>query len=69
MSLRRRIQVLLGILVGIPLVLLHWESFRAGRTTFLRQLKLESVQIAKLEAVVAVAPRRSQGGERYPSSR
>lgn len=50
MSLRKRIQILLGILVGIPLVLLLGESYRAGRTTFLRQLKLESLQIARLEA-------------------
>jgi sigma-B regulation protein RsbU (phosphoserine phosphatase) len=47
--LRKRIQILLGVLVGIPLILLLWESYRAGRTTFLRQLKLESLQIAKLE--------------------
>ena len=50
MSLRKRIQVLLGVLVGIPMVVLLWESYRAGRTTFLRQLRLESVQIARLEA-------------------
>lgn len=49
MSLRKRIQVLLGVLVGIPLVLLLWESYRAGRATFLRQMRLESLQIAKLE--------------------
>ena len=49
MSLRRRIQILLGVLMGIPLVLLLWESYRAGRETFLKQLKLESIQIAKLE--------------------
>ncbi len=49
MSLRKRIQILLGVLVGIPLVLLLWESYRAGRTTFLKQLKAESLQIAKLE--------------------
>ena len=49
MSLRKRIQILLGALMGIPLLLLLWESYRAGRTTFLAQLKLESLQIAKLE--------------------
>jgi phosphoserine phosphatase RsbU/P len=49
MSLRKRIQVLLAVLVGIPLVLLLWESYRAGRTIFLKQIKLESLQIAKLE--------------------
>ena len=49
MSLRKRIQILLGILMGIPLILLLWESYRAGRETFLKQLKLESLQIAKLE--------------------
>lgn len=50
MSLRKRIQVLLAVLVGIPLVLLLWESYRAGRATFLKQLKQESFQIARLEA-------------------
>jgi sigma-B regulation protein RsbU (phosphoserine phosphatase) len=49
MSLRKRIQILLGALMGIPLLLLLWESYRAGRTVFLSQLKLESLQIAKLE--------------------
>lgn len=50
MSLRTRIQVLLGFLVGIPLLLLLFESYRAGRTAFLAVTKQESVQIARLEA-------------------
>jgi phosphoserine phosphatase RsbU/P len=49
MSLRKRIQILLAVLVGIPLLLLLWESYRAGRTIFLKQIKAESLQIAKLE--------------------
>ena len=49
MSLRKRIQLLLGLLVGIPMVILLTESYRSGRETFLRQLRIESLQIAKLE--------------------
>ncbi|MBK8598879.1 MAG: HAMP domain-containing protein [Holophagales bacterium] len=50
MSLRARIQVLLGFLVGMPLLLLLFESYRAGRTAFLVVTRQESVQIARLEA-------------------
>ncbi len=41
--------MLLGVLVGIPLLLLLWESYRAGRTIFLKQLKAESLHVAELE--------------------
>ncbi len=50
MSLRKRIQILLAFLMAIPLLLLLRESYRAGRTTLIREMKQESLQIARLEA-------------------
>jgi sigma-B regulation protein RsbU (phosphoserine phosphatase) len=50
MSLRKRIQILLAFLVGIPLLLLLFESYRAGRHTLLKQMKEGSLGIAQLQA-------------------
>ncbi len=49
MSLRKRIQILLAFLVGIPLLLLLSESYRTGRQTVITQMKQEALQIASLE--------------------
>ena len=49
MSLRKRIQILLAFLVGIPLLLLLYESYQTGRKTLVTQMKQEALQIARLE--------------------
>ena len=49
MSLRKRIQILLAFLVGVPLLLLLFESYQAGRKTLVAEMKLEARQIADLE--------------------
>ena len=53
MSLRKRIQILLAFLVGLPLALLLVESYRAGRKTFLRESREQSLQIARLQVAQA----------------
>lgn len=50
MSIRKRIQILLLFLVGIPLLLLLYESYQTGRRTLIAQMKGEALQIAQLEA-------------------
>jgi len=49
MSLRKRIQILLAFLVGMPLLLLLYESFQTGRHTLMTQMKQEALQVAQLE--------------------
>lgn len=49
MSLRTRIRVLLAFLVGMPLLLLLYESYQAGRHTLLTEMKQEALQVARLE--------------------
>lgn len=49
MSLRKRIQILLAFLVGIPLLVLLFESYQAGRKTLVAEMKLQARQIADLE--------------------
>lgn len=49
MSLRKRIQILLAFLVGIPLLLLLYESYQTSRKTLVAQMKQEALQIARLE--------------------
>ena len=49
MSLRKRIQILLAFLVGIPLLVLLFESYQAGRKTLVAEMKLEARQVADLE--------------------
>ena len=49
MSLRKRIQILLAFLVGIPLLLLLYESYQTGRKTLVKQMKQEALQVARLE--------------------
>ena len=49
MSLRKRIQILLAFLVGLPLLLLLYESYQTGRKTLVTQMKQEALQIARLE--------------------
>jgi hypothetical protein len=49
MSLRKRIQILLAFLVGIPFLVLLYESYQAGRKTLVTEMKLEARQIADLE--------------------
>jgi hypothetical protein len=50
MSLRKRIQILLAFLVGIPLLLLLYESYRTGLHSLTEQMKNGSLQIARLES-------------------
>jgi hypothetical protein len=50
MSLRKRFQIFLAFLVGIPLVLLLYESYRTGRHALLEQIRQGSLQIARLES-------------------
>jgi HAMP domain-containing protein len=49
MRLRKRIQILLGFLVGMPLLLLLFESYQTGRHTLMTEMKQEALQIAQLE--------------------
>jgi sigma-B regulation protein RsbU (phosphoserine phosphatase) len=49
MNLRKKIQILLVFLVGMPLLLLLYESYQAGRHTLMTQMKHEALQIARLE--------------------
>ena len=49
MSLRKRIHILLVFLVGIPFLVLLFESYQAGRKTLVTEMKLEARQIADLE--------------------
>jgi hypothetical protein len=49
MSLRKRIQILLAFLVGLPLLLLLYESYQTGRKTLVTQMKQEALQIARLQ--------------------
>ena len=49
MSLRKRIHILLAFLVGIPFLVLLFESYQAGRKTLVAEMKLEARQIADLE--------------------
>ncbi len=49
MSLRKRIQIILAFLVLIPLVLLMYQSYRASRSSLVKQIKQGSLQIARLE--------------------
>lgn len=50
MSLKKRIQILLAFLVGLPLVFLLAETYRAGRRTLLAELRREAVDTARLQA-------------------
>ena len=61
MSLRKRIQILLAFLVGLPLLLLLFESYQAGRKTLVKQMKQGALQIAQLhtaEIDLTFAPAR-----------
>jgi HAMP domain-containing protein len=49
MSLRKRIQILLVFLVGLPLLLLLFESYQTGRKTLVTQMKREALHVARLE--------------------
>ena len=49
MSLRKRIQILLAFLVGIPFLVLLFESYQTGRQTLVAEMKLQARQIADLE--------------------
>ena len=49
MSLRKRIQILLAFLVGIPLLLLLYESYQTSRKTLVSEMKQEALQISRLE--------------------
>lgn len=51
MSLRKRIQILLVFLVGLPLLLLLFESYQAGRKALVKEIKRQALQIAQLETV------------------
>ena len=50
MSLRKRIQVLLALLVAVPLLLLLYESYQTSRNTLVAQMKSEALRIAQLES-------------------
>ena len=49
MSLRKRIQILLAFLVGVPLLVLLFESYQTGRRTLVAEMKRETLQMANLE--------------------
>jgi len=49
MNLRARIRILLVFLVGMPLLLLLYESYQAGRHTLMTEMKQEALKVAKLE--------------------
>lgn len=49
MSIRKNIQVLLIFLVGIPMLLLLYESYRSARNTALSQMKVGALSIAELQ--------------------
>jgi HAMP domain-containing protein len=49
MNLRTRIRILLAFLVAMPLLLLLYESYQAGRHTLMTEMKKEALQVAKLE--------------------
>ena len=51
MSLKKRIQILLAFLVGIPMLLLLYESYQTGRKALIHEMKKEALQIARLETV------------------
>ena len=42
MSLRKRIQILLAFLVGLPLLLLLYESYQTGRKTLVAEMTQEA---------------------------
>lgn len=50
MSLHKRIQILLALLVAVPLLLLLYESYQTSRNTLIAQMKSEALQIAQLES-------------------
>ena len=49
MSLRKRIHILLAFLVGIPFLVLLFESYQTGRRTLVAEMKQGAKQIAELE--------------------
>jgi len=49
MSIKKRIQILLAFLVGVPLLLMLYESYQTSRTTLIAEMKKETLQVAKLE--------------------
>lgn len=49
MNLRKKIQILLAFLVGMPLLLLLFESYQAGRHSLMTEMKQDALQIAQLE--------------------
>jgi len=51
MSIKKRIQILLAFLVGIPLLLLLYESYHTSRKTLIAEMKREALHIARLETV------------------
>lgn len=49
MSIKKRIQILLAFLVGLPLLLMLYESYQTSRNTLIEEMKKETLQVAKLE--------------------
>lgn len=49
MSIKKRIQILLAFLVGVPLLLMLYESYQTSRSTLVAEMKKETLQVAKLE--------------------
>lgn len=49
MSIKKRIQILLAFLVGVPLLLMLYESYQTSRSTLIAEMKKETLQVAKLE--------------------
>lgn len=49
MSIKKRIQILLAFLVGVPLILMLYESYQTSRNTLIAEMKKETLQVAKLE--------------------
>ncbi len=52
MSLNKRIQILLAFLVGVPFLLLLFESYRNGRASLLQQMRSDAVHTAQFQSAL-----------------
>ncbi len=66
MRLKRRLQVLLLFLAGLPMLVLLFESYRSGRRALLAQIRTDSkhlaqLQVSDLEAFLGVQRQGAEG--------
>ncbi len=52
MSLKKRIQILLAFLVGVPFLLLLFESYRNSRASLLQQMRADAMHTAQLQSAL-----------------